>query len=95
MLKPLGVGALMAALMIWMLHEPIMAGSVDLTFGALAFVMAHVAMIAGFLLLYLCVPRVRAAVKRHRPSLPHVAGMAGGMALSAIAIHLVLHGGMA
>ena len=94
MLKPLGLGAIMAVVMLWMMHDAIMSGEGTLSAGLVGFVLAHVAVVAGILSLGLFSPRLRRAVLRHRPSLSHVAGMVAGMGASALGIHLALHGGL-
>ena len=69
MLKPILIGAAMAGMMLWMLHEPIMEGSASVSQGALAFALAHVAVVMAGAALALFVPRVRSLIARHRPDL--------------------------
>lgn len=94
MIKHGFIGAAMAAMMLWMLHDPIMAGSASLSMGALAFVLAHVVVVAGGAAVALLVPGIRRALVRHRPSLRHVAAMIASATVFAGGVHLVLHGGV-
>lgn len=94
-MKPFALGAAMAAMMIWMLHERIMSGNLDLVSGGVVFVLAHVGVVVAVGALSLFVPTMRKAVVRHRPSLGHVAFMALGMLVMAGSIHLVMHGAIA
>ena len=88
------IGAAMAAMMLWMLHDPIMSGGVTLSMGAIAFVLAHVAVVAIGAALALLLPRSRRLLTRHRPNLHHMAAMAAGAVLLATGVHVVLHGGV-
>ena len=88
------IGAAMAAMMLWMLHAPIMAGGVTLSMGAVAFVLAHLAVVAAGAALALFVPRVRHLLSRHRPNLHHMAAMAAGAVVLAGGVHVILHGGV-
>jgi membrane protein implicated in regulation of membrane protease activity len=88
MLKPFGFGSVMAVMMLWMLHEPIMSGEMSVSLGALGFVLAHVAIAA----LGLFVPGLRRVLSQHRPSLQHMATMLAGMVGTAGSIHFALHG---
>ncbi len=92
MLKPFGIGAIMAAMMLWMLHDPIMSGMLSLKQGGLGFVLAHVAVVAGFAALGLFIPKLRSALASHRPNLRHTAAMLLGMLVMGGGAHLVLHG---
>lgn len=94
-MKPFALGAAMAAMMIWMLHERIMSGSLDLTSGGIAFVLAHVGVVVAIGALSFFVPTVRKAVVRHRPSFGHFVFMALGMLAMAGSIHLIMHGALA
>ncbi len=88
------IGAAMAAMMLWMLHEPIMSGGVSFSLGALAFVMAHVVVLAAGSALALLVPKIRLRLHRHRPNLQHMAAMLGGAIVLSGSVHVVLHGGI-
>jgi hypothetical protein len=92
MIKPFAIGASMAAMMLWMLHDRLMAGESDLTAAAVAFILAHVAVVVALACLALFLPRIRTVVLKHRPSMGHFAGMLLGMIVSAGVIHLVMHG---
>ena len=92
---PVALGAAMAAGMLAMLHGRIMAGEFAVADGAVAFVLAHVAVVGAVAALALAVPRVRSVVVRHRPSVRHMALMAVGMAAGTAAIHALMHGGAA
>ena len=94
-MKPFAMGTAMAALMIWMLHEPIMSGALDMTRGGVAFVLAHIGVLVALGTLSMFVPALRKLVNRHRPSFGHVAFMALGMFAVAGSIHLVMHGAIA
>jgi hypothetical protein len=92
---PFAVGAVMAALMLWMLHDRIMSGDAGVIAGAAQFILAHVGIavaLAGVTLLF---PLARKAALRHRPSLGHLVGMSAGMAASAATLHAVIHGAFA
>ena len=92
MMKPVIMGAAMAAMMLWMLHDQIMSGGVSLSWGALAFVLAHVAVVAAGASLGLLFPRFQQMLRHHRPTLRHMAAMAAGAVVMAGGIHIVLHG---
>lgn len=92
MLKPFLIGAVMAAMMLWMGHARLMSGEVDLTAGVVLFALAHVAVIVAVLAVALVVPRVRRVLRGHRPSIGHVAGMLAGMVVTAGSVHAVMHG---
>lgn len=94
MMKPVLIGAAMAAMMLWMLHEPIMSGGLSLSVGAMAFVLAHVAALLALGAVALLVPRVRKTMTRHRPDIRHMAAMLASMVMSASGIHVILHGGL-
>ncbi|MEO9823555.1 MAG: hypothetical protein ABJF50_03940 [Paracoccaceae bacterium] len=91
-MKPFAIGAAMAAMMIWMLHDRIMSGGLDVTSGAVAFVLAHVFVVFAFFALAFFVPAFRKLALSHRPSLGHVAAMFLGLAVTAGSIHLIMHG---
>ncbi len=95
MIRPFLIGAAMPAMMLWMGHERIMSGEMMVTAGAVIFLLAHVAAVAVILSLALLSPRMRHALKRHRPSLSHMSVMLCGMVLAAGTIHLVIHGVLA
>ncbi|MGR3486047.1 MAG: hypothetical protein ACU0BF_11930 [Paracoccaceae bacterium] len=89
-MRPALVGAVMGPMALWMLHGPIGRGEGP---AALAiFALAHLAVLGALLALARVVPGLRGRL--HRPTLPHVATMAGGALLSAGAVHLI-HGGPA
>ena len=94
MMKHGFMGAVMAAMMLWMLHDPIMSGGITLSLGAIGFVLAHVAVVAGIAALAFFVPRLRLVLKNHQPGLRHVAVVMCGMMVSAVGIHLFMHGGV-
>lgn len=98
--RPVLMGALMAPMMLWMAHAPLMAGTFDIGWAAVGFLLGHVVVFGAVALagLWLATraPRVDRWIKRlHRPRLSHAAGMAAGAVLSAGIIHLGLHGGLA
>ena len=91
---PIGIGAMMGAAMLWMVHERLSAG--EMGGAGLAFVLTHVAIIglalgaAGFGL-----GRRHgwiARLARHRPSIRHVGLMLLGALGMALVIHLTLSG---
>ena len=89
---PVMMGALMAPMMLIMLHDDLMSGDgTGLSFKLAGFVLAHLAVIAGLALL---AGRILLSRRLHIPSLRHMAMMLVGMLLSAGCIHLVIHGGM-
>ncbi len=93
-MKPFAIGAAMAAMMIWMLHERIMSGNLDLTSSGITFVLAHVGVVVAIGTLSLFVPSVRKTALQHRPSLGHAARMGIGMVAMAGSIHLAMHGAL-
>jgi len=92
MKKPFLVGAAMAAMMLWMGHDRIMSGSLDLTVGAMWFALAHLAIGLLILAIIFLIPSARRRLRGHRPSLKHVTSMAAGMLATTGVIHLVMHG---
>ena len=90
---PAALGSAMAALMVALLHP--MPDGWPAAGAALAFALSHLVLLASALALGLLVPRLRAALLHHRPSLPHMAAMVCGMAGTSLALHLALHGGIA
>ncbi len=97
-LIPAGMGAAMGAMMLYMVHGQIAAGGSALG-PALWFIAAHALIIsAAAALVWLIArrwPALSARLRRvHRPSLSHAGTMIGSAALSALAIHLVIHGGL-
>lgn len=95
--KPLVMGALMGPAMLWMLHGQLSQGTAVSAWAGIAFVGAHIAVIAilglGAVFAARLSPRMRrwlAAV--HRPSLGHIGAMLAGMIGSGGLIHLSLHG---
>ena len=95
-MKPVLMGAAMAAMLLWMLHDRLMVG-VDLIGPAVLVIWAHVAVVAGLAMGGLLLARRWPAVldRLHRPSLRHVARMGGAAAVTAATIHMALHGGLA
>ena len=91
MIKHGVLGAAMAAMMIWMLHDRIMSGGISLSLGALAFVLAHVVVLMVGGALALLVPRVRRALAQHRPNHRHMAAMMAGAVAFAAVVHIILH----
>ncbi len=97
--KPLLIGALMAPMMLWMLHSVLTDNAGMTVWAALLFLAAHVAvglvaLLAAILATRLS-PRWRDRLSRlHKPSLPHVAQMFAGMAIASFMTHLWLHGGL-
>lgn len=92
MLKPFLMGGAMAAMMLWMGHERIMAGDADLTGGAVLFLLAHVALVAIAFALALLLPKARQRLRAHRPSTGHVLGMVAGMLVAGSLLHGLVHG---
>ena len=92
MRKPFVIGAAMALLMIWMLHDRLMSGQVIVASAAIAFLAAHLAIGLPFVGLAFFVPKARRAIANHRPSLSHVGAMTGGMLIIAVGFHLTIHG---
>ena len=91
---PVGLGAVMGAMMIWMLHRQIVSATApDLT-GLLIFVGGHIAVLAVlFILPVVAAPRLRRWAERlHRPDLRHVGLMLAGAASGAVVFHLSAHG---
>ncbi len=86
------IGAVMAVVMLWMLHEPIMSGGISLSWGFAAFVLAHVAVVVMGAGLALFVPRVRHLLSHHRPNLRHMGAMLAGAIVLAGSIHIYMHG---
>lgn len=92
MLKPVLIGAAMAAMVLWMGHGRIMSGEISLTAGAVLFVLAHVAVLVFVLGAAMFVPQLRRFALRHRPSVRHIGLMMMGMSACAAGIHSVMHG---
>ncbi len=92
MMRPMILGGAMAAMMLLMLHDPIMTGGISLSWGALAFVLAHVVVVAVGAALGLFVPRVRQMLRHHRPNLRHGVAMGAGAFVVAGGIHIIMHG---
>lgn len=93
---PMGMGAMMGAMGLWMLHQAQTGTSMV---GGAVFVLAHVAVLAVVVAAALLVrrglggKRIQALARiRHRPSLAHVAVMLGTALITALLIHLI-HGG--
>ncbi|MEO1537599.1 MAG: hypothetical protein AAFR73_07685 [Pseudomonadota bacterium] len=92
LLKPFGLGAVMAAMMLWMGHEQIMSDDFDVSAGAVLFVLSHVVVLAAIIGLALVVPSLRRALRSHRPNPRHVVVMMAGAFAAGGAIHAVMHG---
>ena len=94
-MKPVLMGGLMGAMMLWMSHDALVSGTTPLALGL--FVGAHVAVVILLGLAGLWVARrgplpSRLAFLTHRPSARHIALMVGSAVLSAGLTHLI-HGG--
>ena len=92
MKNPFLVGSFMAAVMLWMGHDRIMSGSLDLTVGAIWFALAHLAIGLLILAIIFLIPSARRRLRGHRPNLKHLTSIAAGMLATAGVIHLVVHG---
>ncbi len=92
MMRPILAGAAMGAMMIWMLHDQIMLEGVSAAGATVAFVAAHIALVGLIALAVLFIPKVRNAVRSHRPSLRHVGLMFLGLTGSIALIHVTQHG---
>ena len=96
-LLPVTLGAIMGAMMLWMLHSQIMTGDSVSDWGPLLFVGAHVAVailalgIARFGLSRFATVR-RIMPRMHRPSLNHMGVMLSSAVGAAMALHVLLHG---
>ncbi|SHG86288.1 hypothetical protein [Marivita hallyeonensis] len=95
-MMPAGMGVIMGAMMLWMLHG-FLTGDGSAA-GAVAFVLAHVAVVSAALAavafgLHRRWPAL-ARILAHRPSRRHVGVMFGMAVATAVLIHLV-HGGPA
>ena len=90
---PVGMGALMGLVMLWMLHG-MLTGQGHA--GGALFVLAHVAVLLVLALAFVVARRGQSAwaqgMLKHRPSLRHVALMMGSALTTAGVIHLI-HGG--
>ena len=98
-MTPYAMGALMGAMMLWVVHGLLTGQSALAGPALLVFVLAHVAVAAtlltGTLFLARLSPRARGWLSRlHRPSGAHVLAMLAGMIGSSVAIHLSIHGGL-
>ena len=99
-MKPVVLGGLMGAMMIWMVHGQ-MTGTSALAGWALgAFIGVHVVLIAAAIgagLFAACLsPNLRVRLSRlHRPSVHHIALMLVGMVGSVAVVHVYMHGGIA
>lgn len=98
-LLPVAMGALMAPMMLWMLHGDLMgSGGGGAALKLVVFAGAHVVIIGGALLLGALAMRrfpgvARLAARVHRPSLRHLGLMLAGAGLSGLVVHLAQHGG--
>jgi len=98
-IAPLIIGAAMGLMMLWMVHMQITNGDAGSLGVLIAFVGAHVAVLALVLVVPLLAARrlvwVRHLTDRvHRPSLRHVALMLGGATMATGTAHIVLHSGV-
>ena len=99
-MKPIVMGGLMGLMMMWMLHGAL-TGDGALGAGALiAFVAAHVVLVAIAIGVAVFAarlsPRAKARIDRlHRPSLRHVTVMLAAALIVSGVVHLVVHGGIA
>ena len=94
--KPLAVGAVMGAMLLWMLHGALMEDGVS-AYAVAAFIGAHLIVLAVLVTAGLFAarlsPRTRAMLNRlHRPNLSHIGSMLLGMAAMMGAIHLACMG---
>ena len=95
--RPLAMGALMGAMMLWMLHG-VLTGESTLSGPALAiFVGMHLALavvlIGAALFAARLSPQLRALLARlHRPSLHHLLWMLAGATGAMTLTHFTLHG---
>lgn len=92
MVVPIGIGAAMGAMMLAMLHGPVMSGELTGGLAAAGFVGAHLALLVILGALLLFVPSLRRAVRRHRPDLRHAGMMLAGAGGTALVVHLWMHG---
>lgn len=95
---PFFMGALMGPMMLAMLHGQLTSDGVGGT-ALLIFLAAHLVLgaiaIAGTVFALRLSPKWRARLDRlHRPSLHHLGAMAGTAAVSALGVHLIVHGGL-
>jgi len=92
---PYLMGAIMGPMMLWMLHDSLMSGAA-LSFAAVGFILAHVAVLVGFALLAWLGIRLRPSLAKrlHRPSLAHIGKMLAGAAIAALTLHLLVHSGV-
>lgn len=98
-LRPVAMGAVMAPMMLWMLHGQMTTGGGLFDWAVIGFVGAHVglvlAVIFGAVFAARLSPRAKAVIDRlHRPSLRHIGLMLIGMAVAAGLTHLAVHGGL-
>jgi len=96
MKKPVIMGAVMAPMMMWMLHGAL-TGSGMSAAALVAFVGAHVALALVAVALVLVgsrmSPRLHGMLSRlHRPSAKHFGAMLASAAVVAVAIHFGIHG---
>ena len=91
-MKPFLMGTVMAVMMLWMGHDQIMSGNVDVTGATLMFVLAHVAALSVVLAAAFLVPRLCEIVTKHRPSVRHAGLMVAGMVTTAGSVHVLMHG---
>lgn len=97
MKKPIVMGAVMGAMMMWMLHGLLMGETAMGAVAVMVFVGSHVLLVAlalgAALFASRMSPRTRAWIDRlHRPSLHHVAVMLGSAAILAGLVHVSAHG---
>lgn len=91
-MKPFLMGTAMAGMMLWMGHDQIMSGNLDVTGATLMFVLAHVAALLAVVFAAFLVPGLREFATKHRPSVRHVGLMGTGMFVAAGSVHLLMHG---
>ena len=93
-IPPAMMGALMAAMVLWMGHDALMSGAEVTIWAAALFVGAHAAALAVFAGLALLVPRLRHRLRAHRPGPAHAAAMVAGFSLTALTLHILVHEGI-
>ena len=92
MMRPILAGAAMGAMMVWMMHDQVMSEGISAAAASVAFVAAHVALVGFVALAALFIPKVRSAVRSHRPSMGHLGLMLLGLIGSIALIHFSQHG---
>jgi len=97
-LPPIAMGFVMGPMMLWILHDTLMGNKGDATWAAAGFVLAHVLIFGVALFGAMFVSRLSPRLgeflaRQHRPSLGHVAAMLNSAGVSALIVHLLIHGG--